>query len=119
MMPLPCSDIRRAQSPTFGPYGGLQKIRPCHGSTKSSRSGKKYVVVAMRHDIPAQPHGSRSKGPSLCGMARGVSQSFVSPVLGFSKPKPPVGEDVEIGPAPDCATVGNSEVEELVMIMWG
>ena len=42
----------------------------------------------MRHDIPAQPHGSRSKGPSLCGMPRGVSQSFVSPVFGFSNPNP-------------------------------
>jgi hypothetical protein len=71
----------------------------------------------MRHDIPGHPHGSRSKDPSLCGRARGVSQSFVSPVFGFSNPNPPAGEDVEIGPATDCATGGNSEVEELVMIM--
>ena len=52
---------------------------PCHGSIKPSCSGKKYVVVAMRHGIPAHPHGSRSRGPSLCNKGRGVSQSFVSP----------------------------------------
>jgi hypothetical protein len=52
-------------------------------------------------------------------MASGVSQSYVLPLPGFSKPKPPVDADVEIGLAPDFVTGGNCEVGELVMIMWG
>ena len=76
---------------------------PCHGSIKPSCSGKKYVVVAMRHGIPAHPHGSRSKGPSLCNKGRGVSQPLVSPHWVLSKLKPPTfGVRFPSTDAPKC-----------------
>lgn len=68
--------------------------------------------MAVRHGIPAHPHGSRSNVPSRCNREGGVSQSLVLPLPGFSKPKPPTGKQVEIEPVLDWTAGGISIVEE-------
>jgi len=69
------------------------------------------VVVAVRHGIPAQPQGSKSKAPSVFISGLGVSQLFVSPVLDLSKPKPRVGVRIDVEPTTtSAAAVVNSAV---------